>query len=305
MEAQHFSTPPSKGAISKSGSITTPSSSPLLPSVIRLWRPSAQRNIRNQWSKLSSLKQQWASSSSSGRSHATSVVNAYLSQKYMPSMELGSLSDMLDIRNKACLKLSKQQELYRSKLLSSYNDMVDVVVQMVNTCRLMRCYFKGTSSSTLIQFSTSFEDNQSEDAGDGGGISVFTSLTIPCFEKLAEELVQMFGLELNLKRQLLMELLSISSGSSQYSLVWSEELYSGEFDNLRLCNLLSEETSTPLHPTLKGRESNTHMVSRNHQPNPEVLQVYLVAWLADVNIHTKRVDEIFEIVSEEIHVSLS
>lgn len=58
---------------------------------------------------------------------------------------------------------------------------VDVVVQMVNTCRLMRCYFKGTSSSTLIQFSTSFEDNQSEDAGDGGGISVFTSLTIPCF----------------------------------------------------------------------------------------------------------------------------
>ncbi|XP_022135578.1 uncharacterized protein LOC111007492 isoform X2 [Momordica charantia] len=181
METQCFSTPPSsKGTALKSGSSSTPSSSPLLPSVIRLWRPSAQRNIRNQWSKLSSLKQQWASFSSTGRSHATSIVNAYLSQKYMPSMELGSLTDMLDIRKKACLKLSKQQELYRSKLISLYKDMVDVVVQMVNTSRLMRCYFKGSGSSTLIKFSTSSEDNH-DDAGDGGGIAVFTSLTIPCF----------------------------------------------------------------------------------------------------------------------------
>lgn len=58
---------------------------------------------------------------------------------------------------------------------------VDVVVQIVNTSRLMRCYFKGSSSSTLLQFSTSSEDSHNEDAGDGGGISVFASLTIPCF----------------------------------------------------------------------------------------------------------------------------
>ncbi|XP_038880947.1 uncharacterized protein LOC120072617 isoform X1 [Benincasa hispida] len=305
MDTQYFSTPPSKGTTLKSGSITTPGSSPLLPSITRLWRPSAQRNIRNQWSKLSSLKQQWASSSSSGRSHATSIVNAYLSEKYMPSMELGSLNDMIDIRNKACLKLSKQQELYRSKLLSSYKEMVDVVVQMVNASRLMKCYFKRSSSSSLIQFSTSSEDNHNEDAGDGGGVSVFTLLTIPCFEKLAEELVHMFGLELNLKRLLLMELLSLSSESSTKSLVWSEELYSGEFNNLRLCNLWSKETSELLHPTLKGHECSTPIVSRTQHPNAEVLQVYLVTWLADVNIHTKRVDEIFELVSEEIHVSLS
>ncbi|XP_022135577.1 uncharacterized protein LOC111007492 isoform X1 [Momordica charantia] len=307
METQCFSTPPSsKGTALKSGSSSTPSSSPLLPSVIRLWRPSAQRNIRNQWSKLSSLKQQWASFSSTGRSHATSIVNAYLSQKYMPSMELGSLTDMLDIRKKACLKLSKQQELYRSKLISLYKDMVDVVVQMVNTSRLMRCYFKGSGSSTLIKFSTSSEDNH-DDAGDGGGIAVFTSLTIPCFEKLAEELVQMFGLELNLKRLLLIELLSISSEvPSRKSWVWSEELYLGEFNDLRLCNLYSKETGEPLCPTLESHKSNTPILSRNHhQPNPEVLQVYLVTWLAEVNIHTKRVDEIFELVGEEMHVNLS
>ncbi|GLT72462.1 hypothetical protein SLA2020_443960 [Shorea laevis] len=83
--------------------------SPLPPSATRLWRPAAQRNLRNQWSKLASQRQQWASASSSGKSHANSLVNAYLSQRYMPSLELGVLSDMADIRKKACRKLFKQQ----------------------------------------------------------------------------------------------------------------------------------------------------------------------------------------------------
>lgn len=56
--------------------------SPLPPSATRLWRPAAQRNLRNQWSKLASQRQQWASASSSGKSHANSLVNAYLSQRY-------------------------------------------------------------------------------------------------------------------------------------------------------------------------------------------------------------------------------
>lgn len=58
------------------------SSTPLSPAEARLWRPAAQRNLRNQWSRLASCRQQWASSSSSGRSHATCLVNAYLSQRY-------------------------------------------------------------------------------------------------------------------------------------------------------------------------------------------------------------------------------
>lgn len=45
----------------------------------------------------------------------------------------------------------------------------------------MKCYFKRSSSSTLVQFSNSSEDNNNDDVGDGGGISVFTLLTIPCF----------------------------------------------------------------------------------------------------------------------------
>ena len=125
----------------------------LPPSVTRLWRPAAQRNLRNQWSKLASYKSQWVSSSAAGRSHATSLVNTDLSLRYcqliffllyssfllvllwysfvvmipffitnygvsyngrnvfryIPSMELGVLSDMLDLRNKASAKLLIQQ----------------------------------------------------------------------------------------------------------------------------------------------------------------------------------------------------
>lgn len=54
----------------------SPSRSPL-----RLWRPAAQKNIRNQWSKLHSAKDRWFSASSAARSHATSLVNAHLSQR--------------------------------------------------------------------------------------------------------------------------------------------------------------------------------------------------------------------------------
>lgn len=66
------------------------------PSPFRLWRPAAQRNIRNQWSKLLSAKDRWLSASSDGKLHATSVVNAFLSQRrvifsYFPELHLFEL----------------------------------------------------------------------------------------------------------------------------------------------------------------------------------------------------------------------
>lgn len=63
-------------------SVQNQNPSPMPPSLTRLWRPAAQRNLRNQWSKLVSCRKQWVSSSSSGKSHATSLVNAHLSQRY-------------------------------------------------------------------------------------------------------------------------------------------------------------------------------------------------------------------------------
>ncbi|CAK9147979.1 unnamed protein product [Ilex paraguariensis] len=177
------------------------------PSVTRLWRPAAQRNLRNQWSNLASYRQKWNSSSSIARSHVTSLVNAFLSQRYMNARELGVLSDMPDIRKKACCKLFKQQELLQRKLLSFYKDLVAVVTHMIDSSRSMRCFLKGTSSSPLVQFSNcSREEN---DTGDGGGIVVFTFWSISFFEELAQELVQMFTLELNLKMNFILGSLMI------------------------------------------------------------------------------------------------
>lgn len=295
---------PSPSSSSTISYLKPPSPGVQNPSLTRLWRPAAQRNLRNQWSKLASCRKQWVSSSSSGRSHATSLVNAYLSQRYMPSMELGVLSDMPDIRKKASRKLFKQQEICRSKLLSSYKDMVATVTQMVNTSRSMRSFLKGPSNCALVQFS-SFSGDQN-DAGDGGGIPVFAFWSISSHEKLAEELIQMFILELNLKRLLVLEFLSIRCNVPQVNeLHWSDQLYPEEFDHLSTCNLFSEETGEPVPPKLMDLKSDTPAVSCNNQPSQEILQVYLTTWLAEVNIESLRVDEIFAEIGAEMHVSLT
>ncbi|XP_019152977.1 PREDICTED: uncharacterized protein LOC109149593 [Ipomoea nil] len=279
-----------------------PPSTPQSSQVLRQWRPAAQRNIKNQWLKLVSLWKDWLSYSSSARSHATSLVNSYLSQRYMDGMELGVLSDMPDIRKKACHKLSRQQVTNRSNLLSSYKNMVGIVTQMVNTSRSMRCYLKGTSSSPIIQFSSN-QDNQN-DTGDGGGVPVFTFLAITSFEKMAEELVQMLKSEIGLKRLLVMEFCSISDEDNN-SIVWSEELYPGEFDDLIICGLYSDEASELIFPGDASYKSDMPTNLSGHQEERNVLQVYLTTWLAEVNIDRLRIDEIFGIVGEEVHITLS
>jgi hypothetical protein len=54
------------------------SSSPS-PSSLRLWRPAAQRNLRNQWSRLVKAKEQWLAAADEGHTHATMLVNTHLS----------------------------------------------------------------------------------------------------------------------------------------------------------------------------------------------------------------------------------
>ncbi|KAG9438951.1 hypothetical protein H6P81_019116 [Aristolochia fimbriata] len=274
----------------------------------RLWRPAAQRNLRNQWLRLVSFKDQWLSISSSGRLHATSLVNTHLSERYIPDMDLGALSKMLEIRLKACEKLSRQQDLHRRKVLSSYRDMVMVISHMVNVCGSMRCFSKGPSGSPLVQFSSQPEDES--DAGDGGGIAVFSFMSIPAFEQLAEELVKMFSLELCMKRLIVLELLSLScneaANAQRPTFVWVDEFYQGEFDELTTCNLFSEENCGPLFPKMNGCELDScSIIKLNSVPDRETLQVYLAAWLVEPNINMSRVEQIFAAVSAEMHVNLS
>ncbi|XP_060169555.1 uncharacterized protein LOC132600417 isoform X1 [Lycium barbarum] len=282
-----------------------PATTPLSAQEIRRWRPAAQRNLRNQWSKLASLRTQWLDLSSTARFYATSVVNSYLSQRYMDAMELGILKEMPDIRKKACRKLFKQQETNRSKLLSSYKDMVAVVTQMVNISKSMRCYLKGTTGTPLTEFSC-FPGNQN-DAGDCDGIPVFTFWSIFDFEKLAEELLQMFVSETNIKRLLVMEICSI--GSEDFSQVdrlkWSDEFYVGEFDDLRICNSNSNEVLKQLVPRVENCNSQSTTMQSSSQLERNVLQVYLTTWLAEVNVDGFRIGELFAMVSEEMHVTIS
>lgn len=270
---------------------------------LRQWRPAAQRNLKNQWLKLASLWKDWLSSSPTARSHAASLVNSYLSQRYMDGMEFGVLSEMPEIQKKACHKLFKQQVINKDQLLSSYKTLVGIVTQMVNASRSMRCYRKGMSSSPIIQFACSppVDNNHLNDTGgDGGGVPVFTFLPVSSFEQMAEELVRMLESEINLKRLLVMEFISISDKDN--CMDWSEELYLGEFNDLFICGLYTNEPIFPGHTNCK---SNSPANSSSDQAERNILQVYLTTWLAEVKIDRHRIDEIFSIVGEEMHVSLT
>ncbi|KAF8407813.1 hypothetical protein HHK36_006949 [Tetracentron sinense] len=241
----------------------------------RSWRPDAQRNLINQWSKLASCKQQWFSASSIGMSHAKDLVKALLSQRNVPFMDMGGLSDLLDIRMLSCIKLAQQQEVHRSKLLSSYKDLVVIVTQMINISSSMRRFLKGSASSSLVQFSCSSDDKN--DGGDGGGIPVFKFWSIPYFEIYAQELVEMFTQALSVKRCLMVELLSVHCEKDSLQSDgrrWSDELYDGEFDHLSICNLYSTETCELVLPTIPCWESHSSMtVPSNPRLEDDVLKV--------------------------------
>ncbi|KAF3562252.1 hypothetical protein DY000_02019501 [Brassica cretica] len=219
-----------------------------------LWRPAAQRNLRNQWLKMSACRQQWIAACSVGMSQANSLANSYLSQTFVPMMKFCVLSD----------------SSYRDKLLSSYKEMISEMLYEA-------------SSGSIVQFSGSKED--SKDSGDCGGIPVFSFWDISAFEKMAEELVEMFKREVMLK------------------LSWADELYQGEFDDLSKCSLYSTEVSELILPRLKEDNLCISSVSRTNQPTAEMLHMYLITWAAEVNIDTHRRDEILAMVGEEIKLA--
>ncbi|WVZ10410.1 hypothetical protein V8G54_014940 [Vigna mungo] len=195
--------------------------SPLPPSVLRLWRPQAQRNLRNQWSQLASFKNRWFSASSAARSHATALVNFHLSQR----------------------------------------DMVGIVSDMINVSRSMKCFFKGSSSSPLLQFSyNSADQSDFGDAGDGGGIP----------------------------RLLVLEFMSTGYDTSEVKeLHWSTQLYDDEFKDLRDCNLYCEGTHGPIPPSFRDGKSDITSLRFDNQPNPEILQVYNPTFVFEFFLHLR------------------
>lgn len=127
-------------------------------------------------------------------------------------------------------------------------------------------------------------------------------------EKFAEELIQIFSLELclkvncnfcnyffhfilipgfiiiigkhisNVQRLLILEFMSIGYDASQVNqLRWPAQLYADEFKDLSDCNLYCEVTRGPVPPRLRDGKSDMVALKFDNQPNPEVLQVmYLI-----------------------------
>ncbi|XP_047071311.1 uncharacterized protein LOC124680279 isoform X2 [Lolium rigidum] len=277
-----------------------PSSPSPTPLSLRQWRPAAQRNLRNQWSRLLAAKARWLAADASGRSHAAALVNAYLSRRDMPGMDLGVLKDMPGIRDRASAKLAHKQGQCRQMLLSAYKEMVLAVSDLVKASRAMRCYSKVSSSSPLFKFTDSQDDLN--DFGDGGGAPVYKWISMSEFENLAQELVEMFISELQLKRLIVLELVSINlKESANPSLEWSDELYDGESYEFQSIGLQSGDSCPP---PKNWRADVLQARLPDHAPSHDVLQVYLTSWLANMNINMNRIDEIFELVGEEMQIRL-
>ncbi|KAG0493279.1 hypothetical protein HPP92_004273 [Vanilla planifolia] len=225
----------------------------------------------------------------------------------MPEMNLGALKEMPEIRSKACNKLYHKREQCSTKLLSSYKGMVIAAIDLVKASGSMRCYLRDSGSSSIIKYSDEQEDPS--DHGDGGGIPVFSCFSISFFEDLAGELVKMFTRELSLKRFLVMDLLfstSMEDGRQEGIFSWSDELYTGEFNDLRSTGMLVHDGFYLSPPQIMDWQSSDPsnrepLISPSH----EVLQVYLTTWLADLNIEMNRVSEIFSVVGDAIGVKLA
>ncbi|NP_001394069.1 uncharacterized protein [Zea mays] len=263
------------------------SPSPSPSSSLRLWRSAAQRNVRNQWSRLSAAKEQWLAAVADGRAHASALVNAHLCRRNMPATDLGVLKDMPGIRDKANSKLVLREEQYSGMLLSAYKEMVRQLSYLVEASHSMRCFSKAAPNCSITQFSDR-QDNLN-DSGDGGGAPVFKWFSILEFETLAQELVQMFVSEQKLKRLLLLEFLSIALKEGvelQTSLNWGDELYDGESNELQSIGLQSGDAYSPPENWCAERLGSQRP---GNLPLHEVLQVYLTTWHANMNINRKLV----------------
>lgn len=72
-----------------------------------------------------------------------------------------------------------------------------------------------------------------------------------------------------------MELLSINceEAPKDQHYHWSDELYPGEYDDLGICNLHSEEIGEVIRPRIIGFESHSPIIRPNQFPDREILQV--------------------------------
>lgn len=210
-------------------------------------------------------------------------------------MDFGVLKAMKGIQANSCKKFFHQGEVSFMELLKKFKELVENLSAMLKAKGRMRAYLRRPSGN-LVEFSD--QRHLSEDTGDGDGLPVFSALSVSTHEMLAQELIDMFVTEIKIKWLIVSELHSLFySGVEVDSTkkVASTELMQNIYveTTLKLPEIFNKE-----HDALSMQQGSGAKVKR------EVLQVYLTAWLAEVNIRKSRKDEILRVVSEEMQCTI-
>lgn len=212
-------------------------------------------------------------------------------------MDFGVLKAMKGIQANARRKYFHQGEVSFMELLKKFKELVENLSAMLKAKGRMRAYLRRPSGS-LVEFSD--RQHLSEDTGDGDGLAVFSALSVSTHEMLAQELIDMFMAEIKIKWLIVSEL---------HSLFYSEV----EIDSTKkavsteLMHNIYVETTLKL-PEIFNKEHEHDAFSMQQgsgaKVKREVLQVYLTALLAEVNIRKSRKDEILRVVSEEMQCTI-
>ncbi|EFJ34906.1 hypothetical protein SELMODRAFT_405923 [Selaginella moellendorffii] len=240
----------------------------------RLWRPAAQRNVRNVWSSIAAARSSWSAASSKGLSAATGFVNVFLTQGYLVSMDLGVLEDMPGLRSASSEKLLCQQRSNCQELVSAYQELEDATSRLIYAAKSMRTYVKDSGSVATFSQEKVFDG----DNGDGDGAPVFSMLTIKCYEDLATEITAMYLRELRIKWRIASKLLGFQDN----------EVLSTE--NLRALHCLmfcEHELSIAGHCTNHDLPSSA-LDLPGTKLEREALEVCLTSWLAEAQVEKNR-----------------
>ncbi|CAM6117000.1 unnamed protein product [Calypogeia fissa] len=263
----------------------------------RFWRPAAQRSVRNACGFLQGQQSAWSTASTNARSAATNLVNAYLSDNDIAAMDLGIISDMEGIRDKAKIKLRALQEQNLLQYLKSYDALVNAVLEMRTISTSMRTYVKDSGGGPLIEFTKN--PTVDGDTGDGGGVAVFETLPLCIFEFLAKEMVVMFQKELRVKWLLAKEFHNLVYKSTETTANSNgQDRHFGYGDPVKYAE--GSELGDDVDEVDEALPATVVLDRKRNPPSRETLQVYLTALLAEGHINKDRVSEISRLWSEEM-----
>ncbi|KAI5083853.1 hypothetical protein GOP47_0000022 [Adiantum capillus-veneris] len=219
--------------------------------------------------------------------------------RYLQFMDFGVLKAMADIQSKASDKLLYQGEASFMEMLTSYKSLVESLSLMRKAGGTMKTYLKGPVTGNLIEFSD--QQHLDKDAGDGDGLPVFSTLSVYTHEMLAQELLDMFIAEIKIKWLVISEL-------HRLLYLGVDVHHPKRVDSKKLMDNVHTEAAVKLPWLLDTRLEHDSVVSTQQGPGysvkREVFQVYLTAWLTEVNVRKSRKDEILKLISEDMQFSI-